>query len=50
MAWLAQRPLARALVESVWNALTELERAGHHPRPLAALRFVLIDSDAPLSQ
>ncbi|MGH3823604.1 MAG: hypothetical protein ACRDRA_12370 [Pseudonocardiaceae bacterium] len=42
MAWLAQRPLARALVESVWDTLAELERAGQHPRPLAALRFVLV--------
>jgi hypothetical protein len=41
VAWLAQHPLARALVGSVWDALTELERAGHHPSPLAALRFVL---------
>jgi hypothetical protein len=41
VAWLAQRPPARALVLSVWDALAELERAGYHPRPLAALRFVL---------
>lgn len=40
--WLAERPLARALVASVWDTLTELECAGHHPRLLAALRFVLI--------
>ncbi len=42
VAWLAQRPPARALVDSVWDTLTELERAGHHPRLLAALRFVLV--------
>ena len=41
VAWLAQHPLARALVDSVWDTLTELEQAGQHPRPLAALRFVL---------
>ncbi len=41
VAWLAQHPLARALVDSVWDTLTELERAGHHPPVLAALRFVL---------
>jgi hypothetical protein len=41
VAWLAERPLARALVESVWDT-DELERAGHHPRVLAALRFVLV--------
>lgn len=42
VAWLAQRPLARSLVDSVWDTLAELERAGHHPRLLGALRFVLI--------
>ncbi len=42
LAWLAERPLARALVDSVWDTLAELERAGHHPRLLAALRFVLV--------
>ena len=41
VAWLAQRLVARVLVESVWEALAELERAGHHSSPLAALRFVL---------
>ncbi len=41
MACLAERPLARALVDSVWNTLTELERAGQHPGPIAALRRVL---------
>ena len=40
--WLAQRPHARLVVDSVWEALAELQRAGHHPRLLAALRFVLI--------
>ena len=42
LAWLAERPAARALVESVWDTLAELEAAGHPPRLLAALRFVLI--------
>lgn len=42
VAWLAERPLARVLVDSVWATLAELERAGHHPRLVAALRFVLI--------
>ncbi|MGH3934903.1 MAG: hypothetical protein ACRDS1_08015 [Pseudonocardiaceae bacterium] len=40
--WLAQQPHARLVVESVWDTLAELERAGHHPSLLAALRFVLI--------
>ncbi len=42
VAWLAEHPLARAMVDSVWDTLAELERAGHHPRLLAALRFVLV--------
>jgi len=42
LAWLAQRPPARTLVDSVWDTLAELERAGHPPRLLAALRFVLV--------
>jgi hypothetical protein len=42
VAWLAERPLARALVDSVWNRLAELERAGHHRGTIAALRFVLV--------
>jgi hypothetical protein len=29
------------VVDSVWDTLTELEQAGHHPRLLAAVRFVL---------
>lgn len=42
LALLASRPLALAVVESVWGTLAELEAAGHHPRLLAAMRFVLI--------
>ncbi len=42
LTWLAQRPHARALVDSVWDTLAELQRAGHPPRLLAALRFVLV--------
>lgn len=41
LAWLAEHPHARRLVRSVWDTLTELEHAGHHPRPIAALRRVL---------
>jgi hypothetical protein len=41
LAWLADHPQARKLVSSVWDMLTELEQAGHHPRPIAALRRVL---------
>lgn len=42
VAWLAERPLSRALVDSVWDTLAELERAGHHAGTIAALRFVLV--------
>jgi hypothetical protein len=41
LAWLADHPHARKLVRSVWDTLTELEQAGHYPRPIAALRRVL---------
>ncbi|MGH3755447.1 MAG: hypothetical protein ACRDRP_22680, partial [Pseudonocardiaceae bacterium] len=37
-AWLADQPHARRVIRSVWDTLAELERAGHHPDPLAALR------------
>ena len=40
--WLAQRPHAQLVVNSVWNALAELERADHHPGAVAALRFMLV--------
>jgi hypothetical protein len=42
VAWLADHSQARKLVDSVWDTLAELERAGHHPRPIAALRRVLV--------
>lgn len=41
-AWLARRPHARLVVDSVWDTLAELERAGHLVQLLAALRFVLV--------
>ncbi|MGH3810362.1 MAG: hypothetical protein ACRDRU_27825 [Pseudonocardiaceae bacterium] len=43
MTWLARHAhaLAHAAVRSVWDKLTELEQAGHHPDPIAALRSVL---------
>ncbi|MGH3812039.1 MAG: hypothetical protein ACRDUV_06225 [Pseudonocardiaceae bacterium] len=41
VAWLAGHSRARRLVSSVWDTLAELERAGHHPRLIAALRRVL---------
>jgi len=41
VAWLAGHSQTRRLVGSVWDMLAELERAGHHPRPIAALRRVL---------
>lgn len=42
VAWLAERPFALVVVESVWGTLAELEAAGHQLRLLAALRFVLV--------
>jgi hypothetical protein len=42
LTWLARRPYARLVVDSVWSTLAELERAGHHSRLLSALRFVLV--------
>ncbi|HET9255696.1 MAG TPA: hypothetical protein VFO16_10900 [Pseudonocardiaceae bacterium] len=42
VAWLAGHPLAQALVEPVWDALGQLQRADHHPGLIAALRFVLV--------
>ncbi|MGH3992546.1 MAG: hypothetical protein ACRDSN_08775, partial [Pseudonocardiaceae bacterium] len=39
--WLAHRPRDRDLVRSVWDTLTELERAGQQPGLIAALRSVL---------
>lgn len=34
-AWLAEHPVTRVLVDSVWDTLAELERAAHPPRLLA---------------
>ena len=42
LAWLVPRPLDLTVVESVWNTLAELEAAGHCPRLVTAVRFVLI--------
>ncbi|MGH3812477.1 MAG: hypothetical protein ACRDUV_08480 [Pseudonocardiaceae bacterium] len=39
--WQDHRPRDRDLVRSVWDTLTELERAGQQPGPIAALRRVL---------
>lgn len=41
LAWLTDNPQARTMVRSVWNTLTELEQAGHHPGVITALRRVL---------
>ena len=40
-AWLADHSQVRKLVDSVSDTLAELERAGQHPGPIAALRRVL---------
>ncbi|MGH4007428.1 MAG: hypothetical protein ACRDTH_04545 [Pseudonocardiaceae bacterium] len=42
VAWLVDHPQARRFVGSVWGELAELERSGHHPRTIDALRRVLI--------
>lgn len=41
VTWLADQPHARRLIRSVWDKLTELERAAHHPEAIAALWRVL---------
>ncbi|MGH3709120.1 MAG: hypothetical protein ACRDRQ_13695 [Pseudonocardiaceae bacterium] len=43
VSWLAghAHTPARTVVRSVWDKLAELERAGHHPDPIAALRSML---------
>ncbi|MGH3790945.1 MAG: hypothetical protein ACRDQ9_09115 [Pseudonocardiaceae bacterium] len=38
VAWLAGHSHARRFVRSVWDTLTELERAGHYPGVIVALR------------
>jgi hypothetical protein len=43
VTWLAEHPHHRTFVRSVWDTLTEWERAGQHSEPLAALRSVLLD-------
>ncbi|MGH3755915.1 MAG: hypothetical protein ACRDRP_25195 [Pseudonocardiaceae bacterium] len=43
LAWLAEHPPARKFARSVWDKLTELERAGHRPGTIQALRQVLAD-------
>ncbi|MBV9029006.1 MAG: hypothetical protein JO364_01585 [Pseudonocardiales bacterium] len=43
LAWLAEHPHARGFARSVWDRLTERERAGHRPDTITALRWVLVD-------
>lgn len=47
LAWLTDRPHVRTVVRWVWTRLTELERAGHDPGALGALRAVLLDHQPP---
>jgi hypothetical protein len=47
LAWLAERPVIRMLVRRVWETLSELERAGHDPGALAALRAILLAHQPP---
>jgi hypothetical protein len=42
VAWLADHPAARRFVGSVWGKLTELQRSGHYPGAIDALRRILI--------
>jgi hypothetical protein len=39
--WLAKDSRARSVVHSVWDMLTELQRAGQYPGTINALRRVL---------
>ncbi len=41
LGWLADHPAARHFVSSVWDTLSDLERSGHYPGALGALRRVL---------
>jgi hypothetical protein len=41
VTWLAKHAHARRVIRSVWDKLTELEHAGHHPDTITALRSVL---------
>ncbi len=41
VTWLAEHPRAGQLVGSVWDKLTELDRAGQYPGAIDALRRVL---------
>jgi hypothetical protein len=43
LAWLADRTSVRTVVRTVWTTVDDLEREGHDPGVLAALRAVLID-------
>jgi hypothetical protein len=47
LAWLAERTVIRMLVRRVWETLSELERAGHDPGALAALRAILLAHQPP---
>lgn len=47
LAWLAERPPIRTVVRWVWDTLSELERAGHDPGALAALRTILLSHQPP---
>jgi hypothetical protein len=43
LAWLADHPHVSKFARSVWEAITELERAGYRPDTIDALRQVLAD-------
>lgn len=47
LTWLAERPPMRPVIRWVWDTLTELERAGHDPGALAALRAILLFHQPP---
>lgn len=47
LAWLADRSHVRTVVRWVWDTLTELERVGHDPGALGALRVVLLEHQPP---
>ncbi|MGH3698056.1 MAG: hypothetical protein ACRDQY_01020 [Pseudonocardiaceae bacterium] len=43
LAWLAEHPPVRKFARSVWDEITELERAGHRPATITRWRRVLAD-------
>lgn len=43
LAWLDGQPVIDKFTHSVWEEITEMERAGHHPDTIRRLRRVLVE-------